>query len=121
MSNALEFLLSEYTVCKLIASASDNYSDYVPVHEDRLTIDQLCAIPMKDLYNIGFRNLNRLLLLPLWSIKLIADGQQLIDIFDDTITVTKDTFHFDTCRGLISVGFVHPDIHKLNRKKGNLK
>jgi hypothetical protein len=73
----------------------------------KLTIAELQTIPKPTLYGLGFGNWDsHLVLLPLWAVGAIADGESLVSIMGERVEVGKDNIDLDTRGGLIAYGFL---------------
>jgi hypothetical protein len=75
----------------------------------RVTVADLLAIPLADLYALGFGNWTEesgLILIPDWAYWLIADGETLTDISDEQSAKGADNIDLDTRFGCIAFGFV---------------
>ena len=81
---------------------------------ERVTVNDLVSIGVRDLIHVGFGNWDGILmLLPLWAVGLVAAGEQLISIDGEVATVGRDYIDTDTRGGFIAYGFEHPGLKEL--------
>lgn len=86
-----------------------------PVWEDveRISVQELQAMPFSQLKNFGFApwgDNTKLLLIPLWAWNLIKDGEVLTSINKEDKTKGIDDIDLDHRFGNIAWGFMHPEI-----------
>jgi hypothetical protein len=73
----------------------------------RITVSELKAIDQEDLYSIGFRRWDdKLIMIPLWALNYIADGQCLINISGITTIKGTDKIDLDVRAGCVAYGFL---------------
>lgn len=80
---------------------------------DKLTVHMLQQTPLSKLYAEGFGNWDgNLILLPLWALAHMAEGEKLVCIDGSQVTVGKDHIDDETRGGMIAFGFPHSDLPK---------
>lgn len=78
---------------------------------DKLTIEQVRQIPLKDLEELGFQAWkpeSDLLLIPIYFVKAFKEDETVIGI-DDKTTKISDV-DLNVMYGLIAYGFKHPEL-----------
>lgn len=81
------------------------------VPAETMTAALLQQVPLENLYAEGFRNWDgTMLLLPLWALAHMQDGECLTCIDGSTVTVGTDYIDDDTRGGCIAYGIPRADI-----------
>ena len=78
---------------------------------DKVTIEQVRQVPLKDLEELGFRawsNEIELLLIPIYLVKAFKEDEVVIDINNKTAKIAD--VDLDVRYGLIAYGFKHPEL-----------
>lgn len=76
-----------------------------------LTVSMLKQVPIQSLYAEGFRNWDgNMVLLPLWALSVMAEGEILECIDGFRVTVGTDHIDDDTRGGCIAFGVPRSDI-----------
>ena len=84
---------------------------------DKVTIEQVRQVPLKDLEELGFRawsDESDLLLIPIYLVKAFEGDEIVIDIDNKTAKVSD--VDLDVRYGLIAYGFKHPEL-KTNKEE----
>lgn len=78
---------------------------------DKVTIEQVRQVPLKDLEELGFRawsDESDLLLIPIYCVMAFEEDEIVVDI--DTRTTKISEIDLDVRYGLIAYGFKHPEL-----------
>jgi hypothetical protein len=111
---ALAILRSEFTRWRLSIQDDDRYREWTPSETQRVTVADLTDISPSNLFVMGFANWDgNIMLLPLWALELMAQGEALTAIDGTTAVVGQDRIDTDTRAGCIAYGFVHPKLKEL--------
>lgn len=114
VDTVLEVLRSENVRYKLVVDDHTRYQVFEPQTTRHLTVADLSSIPVTDMFKLGFGNWDgKIMLIPLWAFKLIADGEELVSIEGDTVVVGCGEIDTDTRFGCIAFGFHHPGLGEI--------
>lgn len=84
---------------------------------DKVTIEQVRQVPLKDLEELGFRAWNEesdLLLIPIYLVKAFEGDEIVIDIDNKTAKIAD--VDLDVRYGLIAYGFKHPELKTIKEE-----
>lgn len=84
---------------------------------DKVTIEQVRQVPLKDLEELGFRaweDGSNLLLIPIYCVMAFEENEIVVDI--DTRTTRISEIDLDVRYGLVAYGFKHPEL-KINKEE----
>lgn len=110
----LRAMRDEQTRWKLTVDETTRYSPWEVQSPERLLLEDLQSIRITDLFALGFGNWDdSLMLLPLWVLGMISDGERLVSIGRNEVTVGQDIIDTDTRGGCLAYGFIHPGLRQL--------
>jgi hypothetical protein len=113
-SPALQALRSEYTRFRLSTDSEARYKPWPVEVTERVTTRELAQIPVGELFNLGFGNWDgNIMLLPLWALELVQQGEYLTCINGELRQVGVDEIDSDTRGGCLAYGFVHEGLKEL--------
>lgn len=84
---------------------------------DKVTIEQVRQVPLKDLEELGFQawsDKSDLLLIPIYLVKAFKEDEIVIDLNDETAKISN--VDLNVMYGLIAYGFKHPEL-KTNKEE----
>lgn len=112
--DTMEVLRGEHARFSLTVDEDSNYMPWSVEDQRRVRVEDLQASDCWDLLNIGFGNWDgTIMLLPLWALELMADGERLTSIMGNTAIVGQDEIDTDTRGGCLAYGFPHPGLREL--------
>ena len=106
--SASDILKQEYTRFRLTVDEVTINQPWLVQNPNRVAIKDLQEIDCENLFQLGFTNWDdNIMLLPLWVLGLIANGEQIESIGGRPAIIGQDKIDTDTRYGMIAYGFKH--------------